>query len=157
MVKASPKLNHHPQKGYRLQIGYYLTTEGKKTGKVWWFGRIDPGEAECQAGLIREVFRQTSHDGFWTQEATERGKTLIAQRRTAYEADIKTATCLLNRAGMIVSPGPSPSPTAVKALKKVAPDAPHLFHASLDAFVKNLEQRRDARPTCPATRDHHRS
>ena len=60
-------LSYHPEKGYRLQIGYYFTAEGKKSGKVWWFGRIDAREAEHQAGIIRRIYQESCPQGVWTR------------------------------------------------------------------------------------------
>jgi len=144
MAATSANLNYHPQKGYRLQIGFCLTAEGKRTHKVWWFGRIDHTEAESQADLIRGLFQKECPTGFWTEHATEMGKRGIASYRRSYESRLLSATKALEGAGMVVTPGEAPIPTAVKALKKVVPDPPRMLHASLDDFLKHLEQRRDA-------------
>ena len=140
MTRQGKNLSQHPCKGYRLQIGNYFTPEGKKTGKVWWFGRVDFHQAEFQVGLIRHIFHDRCPDGLWTPDATEFAKTVIARDRIRYEGRLRSATNLLEGAGMVVRPGPHPEPAARKArtLTPMTSGEPMLYQ-SLDAYVAAIK------------------
>lgn len=51
------KLSFHPEKGFRAGMGYHIR-EGKKIARVWWLGKIGHNEAQFQANMIRQVFRE---------------------------------------------------------------------------------------------------
>ena len=109
MKRKSNNLSQHPTKGYRLQIGHYVTSEGKRSDKVWWFGRVDIHQAEFQVSVIRHIFRERCPDGMWTADATEFAKQVIARNRISYDRSLQSAVRFLESAGMIVRPAPTPS------------------------------------------------